>query len=133
MMNREIEKYIIDHTEPESDLLAQLNRETQHKILLSRMLSGHVQGKILEMISKMIRPENILEIGTYTGYSAICLAQGLSEGGKMHTIEINDELESFIRHYFIKSGLENKIELHVGDAKEIIWGFECKFDLVNGR
>jgi caffeoyl-CoA O-methyltransferase len=129
-MTLEIEKYIIDHTEPESSLLAELNRETQHKILLSRMLSGHVQGKILEMISQMIRPVNILEIGTYTGYSAICLAQGLSEGGKLITIEINDELESFIRHFFAKSGLESKIELHIGDAKKIIPSFECEFDLI---
>jgi caffeoyl-CoA O-methyltransferase len=129
-MSGEIEKYILDHTEAESSLLALLNRETQHKILLSRMLSGHLQGKFLEMISKMINPDNILEIGTYTGYSAICLAQGLTDGGKIHTIEINDELESFIRPYFVKAGLENKIYLHIGDAIEIVPKLNCEFDLI---
>jgi caffeoyl-CoA O-methyltransferase len=83
-MKGKLEQYIANHTDPESSLLAELSRETHHKVLLSRMLSGHVQGKVLEMISKMIRPENILEIGTYTGYSAICLAQGLTEKGKIH-------------------------------------------------
>jgi caffeoyl-CoA O-methyltransferase len=130
MMKGKIENYILDHTDPESELLAELSRETQHKVLLSRMLSGHLQGKILEMISKMIGPKNILEIGTYTGYSAICLAQGLSANGKLHTIEINDELESFVRPFIEKSGLENKIQLHIGDAKEIIPKINCEFDLV---
>jgi predicted O-methyltransferase YrrM len=129
-MKTDIEKYILDHTQAESQLLAELSRETQHKILLSRMLSGHLQGKILEMISKMLNPENILEIGTYTGYSAICLAQGLKENGKLHTIEINDELEGFIKTYIKKAGLENKIELHIGNAKEIVPEFKQNFDLV---
>jgi len=129
-MKGKLEQYISNHTEAESSLLAELNRETNHKVLLSRMLSGHVQGKFLEMISKMINPKNILEIGTYTGYSALCLAQGLTENGKIHTIEINDELESLIRRYFSRSGLEHKIELHIGNALEIIPGLDEEFDLV---
>jgi predicted O-methyltransferase YrrM len=115
-----IEKYIVEHSDPESELLASLNRETHHKILMPRMLSGHIQGKLLEMISRMINPAYIVEIGTYTGYSALCLAQGLTENGQLHSIEINDELESIIRKYFEKSGLSKKIHLHIGDAKDII-------------
>jgi caffeoyl-CoA O-methyltransferase len=129
-MTGKIEKYITAHSEPESSLLAELSRETQHKVLLSRMLSGHIQGKVLEMISKMIKPHHILEIGTYTGYSAICLAQGLTENGKIHTIEINDELEAFIRKYIKKAGLDNQIELHIGNATQIIPTFNILFDLV---
>lgn len=129
-MTPELEKYILDHSEAESDLLAQLNRDTQHKVLLPRMLSGHLQGKILEMISKMIQPSYILELGTYTGYSAICLAQGLNESGVLHTIEINDELESFIQPFFEKSGLKEKIRLHIGNACEIIPDLPNEIDLV---
>jgi caffeoyl-CoA O-methyltransferase len=129
-MKAKLEKYILDHTEAESELLASLNRETQHKMLNSRMLSGHLQGKILEMISKMINPSYILEICTYTGYSAICLAQGLADKGQLHTIEINDELESFIRPYFEKSGLADKIRLHIGNATEIIPHLSDSIDLV---
>lgn len=129
-MNDKLEQYILDHTEAESELLAALNRDTQHKILNPRMLSGHLQGKILEMISKMINPSYILEIGTYTGYSAICLAQGLTENGQIHTIEINDELESFIRPYLEKSGLNGKIHLHIGNALEIIETLNNEIDLV---
>jgi caffeoyl-CoA O-methyltransferase len=129
-MTGKIEAYIREHSEPESTILAELSRETQHKVLLSRMLSGHIQGKVLEMISKMIKPKNILEIGTYTGYSAICLAEGLAQNGKIHTIEINDELETFIRKYIKKAHLENKIELHIGNAVELIPTFDILFDLV---
>lgn len=119
-MDAKLEKYIQDHTEAESELLSGLSRETQHKVLLPRMLSGHVQGKVLEMISKMIQPSYILELGTYTGYSAICLAQGLQPGGILHTIEINDELETFTKGFLAKSGLEENISLHIGDACKII-------------
>lgn len=129
-MTPELEKYILDHSGAESDLLAQLNRDTQHKVLLPRMLSGHLQGKILEMISKMIHPSYILELGTYTGYSAICLAQGLKKSGVLHTIEINDELESFIRPFFEKSGLKEKIQLHIGNACDIIPNLPNEIDLV---
>jgi caffeoyl-CoA O-methyltransferase len=129
-MTEKLEQYILDHTSSENPVLAELSRETQHKILLSRMLSGHMQGKVLEMFVKMIKPENILEIGTYTGYSAICMGSGLKDGGLIQTIEINDELESFIRKYIQKSGMENRIKLHIGDAKEIIPLLPENFDLV---
>ena len=125
-----IEQYILDHSDQEDPVLAELNRETNLKILRPRMLSGHLQGKILEMISKMINPEKILELGTYTGYSAICLAKGLKENGELHTIEINDELEDFILKYFKKAGIENKVKLHIGDAKSIIEKLNMQFDLV---
>jgi len=125
-----IDEYILAHTQAESELLQSLNRETYAKILMPRMLSGQVQGKVLEMISKMINPDYILEIGTYTGYSAICLAQGLTEKGKLHTIEINDELETFTRSFFEKSNIANKINFHIGDALEIIPNLENNIDLV---
>ena len=128
-MDSKLENYILEHTAPESEILAELNRETQHKILLPRMLSGHLQGKILEMISQMIQPSYILEIGTYTGYSAICLAKGLKDGGILHTIEINDELESFTRGFIQKSGLESKIKFHIGDASQIIPQLPDQVDL----
>ncbi len=129
-MDQKLEQYILEHTEAESNLLAELNRETYHKVLLPRMLSGHLQGKVLEMISKMMQPAYILEVGTYTGYSALCLAQGLKEGGTLHTIEINDELENFTKSYIQKSGLEDKIKFHIGDATEIIPQLPDNIDLV---
>lgn len=125
-----IEEYILNHSDKEDPILAELYRETNLKVLNPRMLSGHLQGKVLEMISKMINPEKILEIGTFTGYSAICLAKGLKETGILHTIEINDELEDLISKYLQKSGLENKIKLHFGDARKIIPEINEKFDLV---
>jgi predicted O-methyltransferase YrrM len=129
-MERNLEDYIADHTSAESELLQKLNRETHVKILFPRMLSGHLQGKILEMISWMIRPERVLEIGTYTGYSAMCLASGLSENGLIHTIEINPELEEFILKYFKEAGLSEKIKLHIGNALKIIPQLDENFDLV---
>ncbi len=125
-----IEEYILSHIDVEDVVLKELSRETHLKALMPRMLSGHLQGKILEHISKMICPDKILEIGTYTGYSAICLAKGLNSGGKIHTIEINDELEVLIKKYFVKAGIEDKVELHLGDALEIIPELNSKFDLV---
>ncbi|MEA2107748.1 MAG: O-methyltransferase [Bacteroidota bacterium] len=125
-----IEQFILEHSDPEDPLLAELNRETNLKVLRPRMLSGHLQGKILEMMSKMIRPQKILEIGTYTGYSAICLAKGLQKNGVLHTIEINDELEHYIRKYLQKAGLENIVKLHIGNALEIIPNLVETFDLV---
>ena len=125
-----IEEYILNHSDKEDPILAELNRETNLKILRPRMLSGHLQGKILEMISKMINPERILELGTYTGYSAICLAKGLKENGILHTIEINDELEGIISKYLVKSGLENKVKLHFGDVRKIVPEINEQFDLV---
>ena len=129
-MDNKLENYITDHTSPESELLQKLNRETHVKILFPRMMSGHLQGKFLEMISWMIRPERVLEIGTYTGYSAICLASGLSENGLIHTIEVNQELEDFIKRYIKKAGLTGKINIHIGNALEIIPRLDETFDLV---
>lgn len=125
-----IQKYVIEHTEEESELLRELERETYVKIYHPRMLSGHLQGKMLKMFSQMIAPYRILEIGTYTGYSALCLAEGLLPGGILHTIELNDELEEFIRLYINRSQLSSKIKLHIGNALNIIPTIEDTFDLV---
>lgn len=125
-----LEQYIINHISPEEDFLKELDRETHLKILRSRMLSGHLQGQILSMISCMIKPKCILEIGTFTGYSALCLAKGLSEGGQLHTIEIEDELEAISRNYFLKSGMADRIFQYLGDAREIIPSINQPFDLV---
>lgn len=126
----EIEKYAEAHTRPESGILKQLNRETYSKILMPRMLSGHLQGQILRMFSLMIKPLNILEIGTFTGYSAICLAEGLQPGGKLITIDINAELEEMVRRYLKLAGVENKTDYRIGNAMEIIPSLNEKFDLV---
>jgi predicted O-methyltransferase YrrM len=128
--DQEIIDYICKYTSPEDEVLNELYRETHLKVLHPHMLAGHLQGRILEMISRMIRPENILEIGTYTGYSSICLAKGLSGGGKLHTIERNDELHDIARKYFKKAGLENKIIQYTGEAREIIPGLDFSFELV---
>ncbi len=129
-LNDQLEQYILNITEPEDTVLQELNRYTHLKIMHPRMLSGHLQGQILQMLCKMIQPTKILEIGTYTGYSAICLARGLNEAGILHTIEINDELSEIPLKFIKKSGLENKIKLHIGDAKTIIPSFTDTFDLV---
>ncbi|HNV95767.1 MAG TPA: O-methyltransferase [Bacteroidales bacterium] len=129
-MDSIVQKYVIEHTEEESELLRELERETNVKIYHPRMLSGHLQGKLLKMFSMMIAPYRILEIGTYTGYSALCLAEGLLPGGILHTIEINDELEEFIRLYINRSPLSSKIKLHIGNALNIIPGLDETFDLV---
>jgi predicted O-methyltransferase YrrM len=130
MFNAELEKYIEEFTSDESKLLYNLNRETNLKTTMPRMLSGKVQGKFLEMISEMIKPKRILEIGTFTGYSAICLSKGLSAEGKIYTIESNEELESIIRKYFKKANVKNKIELIIGDALTEIAKLDEIFDLV---
>lgn len=125
-----LDQYILNHISAEEDFLYELDRETHLKVLRSRMLSGHLQGQILSMVSCMIQPKCILEIGTFTGYSALCLAKGLAEGGQLHTIEIDDELESIAQKYFMKSGLADRIVQHIGDAREIIPSIGQKFDLV---
>lgn len=125
-----LNQYIINHTSPEEDYLLELDRETHLKVLRSRMLSGHLQGQILSMISAMIKPYCVLEIGTFTGYSALCLAKGLTEGGKLHTIEIDDELESIAKKYFLRSGMADRIVQHIGDARKIIPTIGQQFDLV---
>ncbi|MCZ4410226.1 O-methyltransferase [Cryomorphaceae bacterium 1068] len=129
-IDAELDQYVHDHSEAESELLNELNRETYLKVLQPRMLSGHVQGRILSMYSKLIKPECILEIGTYTGYSAICLAEGLGERGILHTIEKNEELKPIIDQYFKRAGFRDKIELHIGDALPIIESMDATFDLV---
>lgn len=122
--------YAENHTSPESKLLSELNRETWAKVLIPRMLSGHIQGRLLSMFSKMIRPHEILEIGTYTGYSALCLAEGLADGGVLHTIDINEELEDMVRKYIQASGLQENIKFHIGNAMDIIPQLNSYFDLV---
>lgn len=130
MFSKELEKYILNHIDPEDEVLWELDRETHLKVLGSRMISGHLQGAVLTMIAKMIRPETILEIGTFTGYSAICLARGLQSGGKLITIEIDDELENLAARFIKKAGLENTIEQRIGPALEIIPKLSGPFDLV---
>ena len=126
----EISNYTESHTSAESELLAKLNRETWSKMIQPRMLSGHLQGRVLSMMSHMIRPNRILEIGTYTGYSAICLSEGLTEHGKVITLDINEEFEDIINRYLIEAGLQNKIELKIGNALEVIRDLDEVFDLV---
>lgn len=125
-----IDNYILSHIDSEDDVLHELDRETHLKVRGSRMLSGHLQGKLLTMFSQMIRPNRILEIGTFTGYSAICLAKGLSEQGKLITIEKNDELQYIANNYFIKAGMQHQIEQQTGKAKELIPAINEQFDLV---
>ncbi len=126
----EQEEYILAHGDAEPDYLAKINRKTHLKMINPRMLSGHLQGRVLSMLSKMIQPERILEVGTYTGYSALCLAEGLSAKGKLHTIECDDELEDFIRENIESSPYQQQIVLHIGDAKKLIPEMDEMFDLV---
>ena len=129
-MNRKLEQYLLSHSSPEDPLLEELYRQTHIRFVNPNMTSGHLQGKFLEFISFMIRPMNILEIGTFTGYSAICLAKGLKPGGKLITIEINDELTTFSGEYFEKAGLEDKIVQVTGNALDVIKDLDMVFDLV---
>lgn len=128
--NEEIENYILSHIDDEGDLLKQLNRDAHVNLLKPRMLSGHLQGRILKMFCRMIRPKYILELGTYTAYATLCLAEGATEDAEIHTIEVNDELEDFIKKYLHQTKLKDKIHLHLGDALEIIPTIDCTFDLV---
>ncbi len=125
-----LEEYVGQHTTQENEVLQQLNRETNAKVMMPRMISGHLQGRFLAMMSQMIKPKTILEVGTYTGYSAICLAEGLQDGGTLHTIDINEELEELVRSYFEKAGITNKVQYHIGNALEIIPALQGPFDLV---
>lgn len=129
-ISQELEDYIEQHSEKEPALLAALNKETYQKILLPRMLSGHFQGRVLSMLSKLIRPINILEIGTYTGYSALCLCEGMQKNGSLHTIDIKEELIDFQRKHFEKSPWGTQIFQHLGEAVTIIPTLDLKFDLV---
>lgn len=130
LVSKEIEAYSEDFTSAELPVLAKLNRETNLKRGDAVMLSGHLQGAVLQMLSKMVRPKNILEIGTYTGYSAICLALGLQEGGTLHTIEADEELHDFASRYFVQAGLRARIKQYTGKAAEIIPTLHHSFDLV---
>tara|TARA_B100000003_G_scaffold208067_1_gene227293 strand:- start:879 stop:1523 length:645 start_codon:yes stop_codon:yes gene_type:complete len=130
IVNNKIEDYIRKNSSKEPEILKDLNKETYLKVLNPRMLSGHIQGRFLSIITKLIKPKKILEIGTYTGYSAICMAEGLIENGIIHTIDINEELISIQNKYFAKSKCNNSIIQHVGDARNIIKSINEKFDLV---
>jgi predicted O-methyltransferase YrrM len=125
-----LENYITLHSENEPDILRELTRETHLKVVQPRMITGHYQGRVLSMLSKIIRPKRILEIGTYTGYSAICLAEGLPDDGLLHTIDINEELSEIQRKYFNRSGFGDKIIQYTGDALKIIPALDQIFDLV---
>lgn len=129
-ISEELENYIEKHSAAEPELLQQLNKETYQKILQPRMLSGHFQGRVLSMLSKIIHPTNILEIGTYTGYATLCLAEGLAENGMIDTIDIEEELVDFQRKYFDRSQWSSQITQHLGDALEIIPTLNKKYDLV---
>ena len=125
-----IDQYASDHSEKEPELLKELFRETWQKALVPRMISGHFQGRILSMISKLIQPKSILEIGTYTGYSALCLAEGMKENGRLHTIDHNEELYDFQRRYFDRSAHKDQIKQYVGQGLDIIKDIDGPFDLV---
>ena len=127
---KESEAYILDHIDPEPELLKQIYRTSNVKLLHGFMVSGHLQGRFLKMLVEMIRPERVLEIGTYTGYSALSMAEGLSDDAELHTIEINDELETMIRHHFSLSPHGRKIRLYIGDAASVVPRFEdASFDM----
>lgn len=129
-ISEELDNYVVAHSQAEPDLLQKLTRETYQKILQPRMLSGHYQGRVLSLISKLINPKAILEIGTYTGYSALCLAEGMQKDGILHTIDINEELVDFQRKYFDLSEYGSQIHQHLGNALDIIPNISEKFDLV---
>lgn len=129
-VSEKINDYVEKHSQLEPKLLQRLNRETWQKQMQPRMLSGHLQGRVLSMLSKLIQPKNILEIGTYTGYSALCLAEGMQQDGELHTLDINEELYDFQRKYFDESSFGNQIFQHLGNALEIIPSLDKNFDLV---
>ena len=129
-IDKAIDQYLVSHIDDESPLLARLYRQTQVLMVNGRMCSGHLQGSLLTLLSKLVRPSRILEIGTYTGYSALCLVNGLSADGILHTIEINDELELLAASFFEESGFRERIIQHIGDAEDVIPQLNEKFDLV---
>lgn len=125
-----LERYIHDHTAPEEALLRELDRETHQRTVAPRMLSGHIQGRLLEMLVRMVRPQRVLEIGTFTGYSALSMAAGLEEGARLDTIEVDDELEALAQSYFDRSPHGTKIRLHIGSALDIAPALDTEFDFV---
>jgi len=130
MISEELQQLLLQYCEPEDKLLQHIDRETNLKVLMPRMLSGHYQGRVLSMLSKMISPQNILEIGTFTGYATLCLAEGLIANGTIYTLDINAELEDMVRKNFAKSPLNSKINYIIGDAQESIKNIKETFDLV---
>lgn len=128
--DKAIEEYILNHIDEEGYLLKALNRDAHVNLMRPRMLSGHLQGRLLKMFCRMIQPKYILEIGTYTAYATLCLAEGAADDAEIHTIEVNDELEDFIKKHLYKTKLKDKIHLHIGDAMEIIPTLDYTFDLV---
>lgn len=129
-MNADLEQYLLEHSDPEPALLQELNRDSHARLLNGRMVSGHLQGRLLVMLCRMIQPKKVLELGTFTGYSALCFAEGTAEDAEIHTIEINDELEDQTRAWFAKSEFGHKIRLHIGDALQLIPKMDETFDLV---
>ena len=129
-LSPQLEEYIREHSQDEPKILEDLTRETHLKVVRPRMLTGHFQGRVLSMLAKIINPRHILEIGTYTGYSALCLAEGLHKDGKLHTIDINDELSALQRKYFDRSGFGSQIIQHIGNALDVIPKIDLVFDLV---
>ncbi|MFM6946777.1 MAG: O-methyltransferase [Flavobacteriales bacterium] len=129
-ISSDLQNYVSQHSSAHSALLAQIDRETHLEVLQPRMLSGHFQGRVLSMISHLLRPKNILEIGTYTGFSALCLAEGLAPDGSLLTIDVNEELEQRVRSYFAASDFSEQIEYRIADAAQIIPTLDCKFDLI---
>ena len=130
LQEKDLQDYCEKYTTPANDVLYDLERETFLKALSPQMISGHLQGSLLSLFSKMQRPQRILEIGTFTGYSSICLAQGLTSDGILHTIDVNDELDFIIEKYFRQAGLEKKIKIHFGDAFDIIPQLKEQWDMV---
>lgn len=128
--DEQIDQYILSHIDEEGELLQNLNRDAHVNLLRPRMLSGHLQGRVLKMLCRLVQPRYILEIGTYTGYATLCLAEGAADDAQIHTIEVNDELEDFIKKHLYKSKLKDRIHLHLGDAMEIIPSIDRMFDLV---
>jgi len=129
-ISQELDDYVCSHSENEPSLLYDLNRQTHLEVLRPRMLSGHFQGRVLSMLSNMIRPLSVLEIGTYTGYSALCFAEGLQKGGRVITIDINEELEDLVNEYISKSDYKDQVECVIGDALEVIPSLNDEFDIV---
>jgi len=129
-IDKELQEYIDDHTAKGPEILAELDRETYANIMVPRMLSGHLQGRVLTMLCHMIKPKNVLEIGTYTGYSALCFAEASTADGRVVTIDVNEELEDMVRRYIAISGYEEKIDYRVGDAMKVIPTLDKYFDLV---
>ncbi|MRX47482.1 O-methyltransferase [Pedobacter puniceum] len=130
LLNETLKLYLEQYCEPEPELLKHIDRETHLKVLMPRMVSGHYQGRVISLLTKLVNPKNILEIGTFTGYATLCFAEGLAEGGKIITIDINEELEDRVRGYFAQSAYADKIDYRIGNAMEIVPTLKETFDIV---